>query len=112
MCDPVSATIAATAIATTATTSIIQRNAQKKAENNQKAAIAEQTRRDNATAEAAKKIGPAARKFDEVDAQSEEEIKKRQLMLQNGIMGTMTNSPGLATQAPAGTEIKKATLGA
>lgn len=112
MCEPVSATIAATAIASTAASSIIQRNAQRKAENNQKTAIAEQTRRDNAAAEEAKKIGPAARKFDEVDVQSEEEIKKRQLMLQNGIMGTMTSNPGLASQVPAGTEIKKATLGA
>lgn len=109
MCEPVSMAVMATAaVAQT----FAQRSAQRKAENNQKTAIAEQTRRDNAAAEAAKKIGPAARKFDEVDAQSEEEIKKRQLMLQNGIMGTMTSNPGLASQAPAGTEIKKATLGA
>lgn len=85
--------------------------AQKKAEDLQNQAIAEQNRRDaNAKAEA-EKIGPAARKFDEIPLDGEDELKRRQRMLQNGILGTIKSQPGLVSQAPA-TEIKKATLGA
>lgn len=110
MCEPVSIAAATIAVASAATSAIVQKNAMKKAENNQKTAIAEQNRRDAAAKAEAEKIGPAARKFDEVAAESEDDIKRRQAMLQNGIMGTMKTTPGLVSQAPQ-TEIKKATLG-
>lgn len=78
----------------------------------QKNAMEVQARRDAEAKAQAEAVGPAARKFDQVNQNAIEEEKRRMLALQNGIAGTITNKPGLVSTPAPGTEIKKATLGA
>lgn len=91
---------------------IAQNNIQKRIEKGQADAMNAQASRDETSRQAAEKIGPQARKFDEVDQLSIDEQKRKRMSLQNGIMGTIKSPLTGGLVAPAApTEMKKATLG-
>ena len=109
MCEPVSATIAATAIAG----AFIQRSSARRMEANQSEAIAEQNKM-NADARSQSEALEKSRNVEIIDldadkAQSElRRSKKNRTALQQGMLGTIKTDP-LNMSAPVATQ--KATLG-
>ena len=108
MCEPVSATIAATAIAG----AFVSRSATRRIEVNQREAIEAQNKL-NADAKAEKEILDASRTIDKVDleasgAESEQRrLKKNRISLQQGMLGTIKTDPLSANIAAT----QKTTLG-
>lgn len=104
MCEPVSATIAATAVAG----ALIQRSASRRAEANQSEAITKQDQAQKKADDAAAAIGPAAKSINLADeASGYNDLKRNKVAMQQGIMGTMKTNP--LSQTTAATQ--KTTLG-
>jgi hypothetical protein len=91
----------------------MQHNIAKQQAAQQQSAMDAQTKRDAEAKAKSDAIGTAAKQMTINPLPTAEEEKKKQLALQNGIMGTIKSSPGTAgSLVSAPTELKKATLGA